>query len=295
MSDILVQIVKRLPFKTSCLVIIYWWQEPAWSSQGAWFSHLDNILSGFITDKNQRKSEESWEKRVYMFICFATFLPQLRDSLSLPQDPEKKAINHLRIGLGGWTSGREEWSTEHVSTLLYPVSLLCGCWDRVQDGDPLFAPVKCKLVQNGHSSPQQWSEQFTGAYMGSPPPTRWSIFHLFGQLSVALPMGWGWRQRMSFQEEELWFTLPSDCEKDGIVPSLLNAITWRRSDEAVGEGRWGGGGGASSWVSSLVKSAYVPTLFYPCETNSQERMEDMDSGENVPAENCLKVRENRCW
>ena len=31
------------------------------------------------------------------------------------------------------------------------------------------------------------------------------------------------------------FTLPSDCEKDGIVPSLLNAITWRRSDEAVGE------------------------------------------------------------
>ena len=104
--------------------------------------------------------------------------------------------------LGGSTFNQ---SAEGVSTLLYPVSLLFGCWDRVQGGDPLYAPVKCKLVQNGHSSPQQWSEQFTGAYMGSPPPTRWSIFHLFGQLSVALPMGWGWRQRMSFQEEGLWF------------------------------------------------------------------------------------------
>ena len=31
-----------------------------------------------------------------------------------------------------------------------------------------------KMGQNGHSSPQQWSEQFAGAYMGLPPPTRWS-------------------------------------------------------------------------------------------------------------------------
>ena len=73
--------------------------------------------------------------------------------------------------LGGSTFNQ---SAEGVSTLLYPVSLLFGCWDRVQGGDPLYAPVKCKLVQNGHSSPQQWSEQSTGAYMGSPPPTRWS-------------------------------------------------------------------------------------------------------------------------
>ena len=29
-----------------------------------------------------------------------------------------------------------------------------------------------KMGQNGHSSPQQWSEQFTAAYMGFPPPTR---------------------------------------------------------------------------------------------------------------------------
>ena len=29
-----------------------------------------------------------------------------------------------------------------------------------------------KLGQNGHSSPQQWSEQSTDAYMGLPPPTR---------------------------------------------------------------------------------------------------------------------------
>ena len=32
-----------------------------------------------------------------------------------------------------------------------------------------------KIDQNGHSSPQQWSEQSTDAYMGLPPPTRWSI------------------------------------------------------------------------------------------------------------------------
>ena len=37
------------------------------------------------------------------------------------------------------------------------------------------------------------------------------------------------------------FTLPSSCEKDGIVPSLLTDITWQRSDAVVGEGRcWRG-------------------------------------------------------
>ena len=47
------------------------------------------------------------------------------------------------------------------------------------------------MGQIGHSSPQQWSEEFTAAYMGSPPPTRWSIQrangkykdHLAGQLT----------------------------------------------------------------------------------------------------------------
>ena len=33
------------------------------------------------------------------------------------------------------------WVT--YSTLLYPVSLLIGCWDWVQGGDPLYAAVKC--------------------------------------------------------------------------------------------------------------------------------------------------------
>ena len=32
-----------------------------------------------------------------------------------------------------------------------------------------------KLVQIGQCSPQQWSEYFTAAYMGFPPPTRLSI------------------------------------------------------------------------------------------------------------------------
>ena len=48
------------------------------------------------------------------------------------------------------------------------------------------------MGQIGHSSPQQWSEEFTAAYMGSPPPTRWSIQrangkykdHLVGQLTT---------------------------------------------------------------------------------------------------------------
>ena len=47
------------------------------------------------------------------------------------------------------------------------------------------------MGQIGHSSPQQWSKEFTAAYMGSPPPTRWSIQrangkykdHLVGQLT----------------------------------------------------------------------------------------------------------------
>ena len=33
------------------------------------------------------------------------------------------------------------WLT--VSTLLFPVSLLIGCWDWVQGGNPLYAAVKC--------------------------------------------------------------------------------------------------------------------------------------------------------
>ena len=44
-----------------------------------------------------------------------------------------------------------------------------------------FSSVTCKtytfwkkLSQNGHSSPQQWSDRSTDAYMGSQLPTRWS-------------------------------------------------------------------------------------------------------------------------
>ena len=35
------------------------------------------------------------------------------------------------------------------STLLYPVSLLIGCWDWVQGGNPLYAAVKCLSVCRG--------------------------------------------------------------------------------------------------------------------------------------------------
>ena len=48
------------------------------------------------------------------------------------------------------------------------------------------------MVQIDQSSPQQWSEYFTAAHMGLPPPTRWSIQrangqyrdHLVGQLTT---------------------------------------------------------------------------------------------------------------
>ena len=51
-----------------------------------------------------------------------------------------------------------------------------------------------KLVQIDQSSPQQWSEYFTAAYMGLPPPTRWSTQrangqykdHLVGQLTTSI-------------------------------------------------------------------------------------------------------------
>ena len=52
--------------------------------------------------------------------------------------------------LGGSTFNQ---SAEGVSTLLYPVSLLFGCWDRVQGGDPLYGPVKCILGHRGQIWP----------------------------------------------------------------------------------------------------------------------------------------------
>ena len=42
---------------------------------------------------------------------------------------------------------------------------------RLQDTYKKYILQK-KMGQNGHSSPQQWSEQSTHAYMGLPPPTR---------------------------------------------------------------------------------------------------------------------------
>ena len=42
---------------------------------------------------------------------------------------------------------------------------------RLQDTYKKYILQK-KMGRNGHSSPQQWSEQSTDAYMGLPPPTR---------------------------------------------------------------------------------------------------------------------------
>ena len=55
-----------------------------------------------------------------------------------------------------------------------------------------------KMVQIDQSSPQQWSEYFTAAYMGLPPPTRWSTQrangqykdHLIGQLTRCYVPTW---------------------------------------------------------------------------------------------------------
>ena len=44
-------------------------------------------------------------------------------------------------------------SAPRTSTLLYPVSLLFGCWDRVQGGDPLYGLVKCILGHRGQIWP----------------------------------------------------------------------------------------------------------------------------------------------
>ena len=40
-----------------------------------------------------------------------------------------------------------------TSTLLYPVSLLIGCWDWVQGGNPLYAAVKCLSGRRGQIWP----------------------------------------------------------------------------------------------------------------------------------------------
>ena len=78
-------------------------------------------------------------------------------------------------------------------------SLLGGLNTKKVDQTIFF--VKCihikihfakKLGQNGHSSPQQWSEQSTDAHRGLPPPTRWSSQkskyqyrdHLVGRLTT---------------------------------------------------------------------------------------------------------------
>ena len=61
-----------------------------------------------------------------------------------------------------------------------------------------------KFGQNGHSSPQQWSDQSTDAYMGLPPPTRWSIFHLVGRLTTP---------NMDSTQRSVWGTESKDCVK----------------------------------------------------------------------------------
>ena len=41
------------------------------------------------------------------------------------------------------TAKAYKWRLWNTSTLLFPVSLLIGCWDWVQGGNPLYAAVKC--------------------------------------------------------------------------------------------------------------------------------------------------------
>ena len=60
------------------------------------------------------------------------------------------------------------------STLLYPVSLLIGCWDWVQGGNPLYAAVKCLSSRRG----QIWQIFFSiffKKHMAHPFPT-WNFF-----------------------------------------------------------------------------------------------------------------------
>ena len=54
-------------------------------------------------------------------------------------------LKHEGGGVYFWTTANQVFivCVIQLSTLLYPVSLLIGCWDWVQGGDPLYAAVKC--------------------------------------------------------------------------------------------------------------------------------------------------------
>ena len=56
------------------------------------------------------------------------------------------------------------------------------------------------MGQIGHSSPQQWSEEFTAAYMGLPPPTRWSVQRANGK----------YKDHLDGQLTKLQYTMPPD-------------------------------------------------------------------------------------
>ena len=81
------------------------------------------------------------------------------------------------------------------------------------------------MVQIDQSSPQQWSEYFTAAYMGLPPPTRWSTQrangqykdHLVGQLttvalSFKVPYALNWGPLRCYPRSHV--ALPFDVPKD---------------------------------------------------------------------------------
>ena len=52
-------------------------------------------------------------------------------------------VHLLFLHISSFLSPSSSSSSSSASTLLYPVSLLIGCWDWVQGGDPLYAAVKC--------------------------------------------------------------------------------------------------------------------------------------------------------
>ena len=94
-------------------------------------------------DKSVTKFNPNSKPRLTMKI--AKFKPN-----PIPQLTQKKSLRQLLAGKEG-----RQWNGQYrlllchfdivvgwPSTLLYPISLSFGFWDRVQGGDPLYGPVK---------------------------------------------------------------------------------------------------------------------------------------------------------
>ena len=82
---------------------------------------LPNILPSFLPLHFSAKP-----KMLENVNSWAEYLHGISRSINLPK-------RHI------WIQRRLEF----FSTLLFPVSLLIGCWDWVQGGNPLYAAVKC--------------------------------------------------------------------------------------------------------------------------------------------------------